>query len=270
MNDSDLEQQARNAVAEAIGYHTVAIDFSRAAKEKDKGWGTGSFVRIGGKYFIVTCKHVVKPEYKSEDLRYLYKGGESFRWVDKEVITKGSLSQIERIIDKKFPSEIPILNRIYSDDLDDFVLLEIGPCAGEIGSNKFLEIKSNDVRGPEANTLVYFMGFSTELTRVVTKKGELGLFIFYGVSSIIDKEINASDFDPKRHFLIDFGPTETGDTIDPHGLSGCGVWARSPSGKDRLWTPNIYLIGIQHGYFRRSRVLKATNINQLIRLATNG
>ena len=129
MNDSDLEKQARNAVAEAIGYRTVAIDFSRAAKEKDKGWGTGSFVRIGERYCIVTCKHVVKPEYKSEDLRYLYKGGEGFRWVEKEVITKGSLPQIERTIDKRFPREIPILNRLYSDDSDDLVLLEIGPCA---------------------------------------------------------------------------------------------------------------------------------------------
>lgn len=266
MSDWELEKQARDAVAEAIGNHTVAIDVSRATEEKPS-WGTGTFISIKGKFFIVTCRHVVKPQYKSEDLRFLYKLGKSFQWVDKKVITKSSLYEIERIMDKRFPEEIHISNRIYSDDTDDLALLEVDLLVEKMGSYRFFEIKNLDEKTPEVSTQVYLIGFSAELARPVTAKGDIGIFAFYGVTSIIDKEIDSYEYDPRRHFLIDFRTIDNSHSVDPSGLSGCGVWARIASGKDRLWTPNIYLVGVQQSYFKGSQVLKATRIERLIELA---
>ena len=83
MDEYELENQASIAVQEAIAWHTLAIDVSLANKDNpDKSkpdWGTGSLIRIQGRQFVVTCKHVVRPEYKNEDLRFLYRTKNQFK-----------------------------------------------------------------------------------------------------------------------------------------------------------------------------------------------
>jgi hypothetical protein len=225
MNTSELEKQALIGVQEAIAWHTVAIDISLGSKD-NPDWGTGSLVKIKGKSFVVTCKHVVKPVHRNEDLRFLYRSEKAFQWVDKEVIKETSIHKIYKSVYRTFPQEIPIINRIYSDDEDDLVLLEVDTSSCEVSQYKFFDISLN-VLTPEANTPIYYMG------------------------------------------LIDFRTFDTDEyNIDPHGLSGCGVWTRTPSGPDKLWTTNIHLVGVQHGFFRRSEVLKATRIERLIQLTT--
>ena len=265
MNSSDLEKQAIIGVQEAIAWHTVAIDVSLGSKD-NPDWGTGSLVKIKGKSFIVTCKHVLKPGHKNEDLRFLYRSEKAFRWVDKEVIREISIYKIYKHVYKTFPQNIPITNRIYSDDEDDLVLLEVDMSSHEVTQYNFFDMNL-DALTPEANTPVYFMGFSRELARRATMYGDIGVFPFFGISPIIDKKVNSDDFNPERHFLIDFRTFGIDEyNMNPHGLSGCGLWSRTPSGPDKLWTANIYLVGIQHGYFRRSEVLKATRIERLIQL----
>lgn len=265
MNSFDLEKQAIIGVQEAIAWHTVAIDISLASKDSPD-WGTGSLVKIKGKSFIVTCKHVVKPGYRNEDLRFVYRSERAFQWVDKEVIKKISIHIVYKDVYKTFPQKIPIINRVYSDDEDDLVLLEVDTSSYEVSHYNFFDMNL-DVLIPEANTPIYFMGFSRELARRATVYGDIGVFPFFGISPIIDKRVDSDDFNPKRHFLIDFRTFDIDElNIDPYGLSGCGVWSRAPSGPHKLWAANIYLVGVQHGYFRRSEVLKATRVERLIQL----
>ena len=252
-------------VQEAIAWHTVAIDVSLSSKD-NPDWGTGSLVKIKGKSFVVTCKHVVKPGYRNEDLRFLYRSEKAFQWVDKEVIKEISIRKIYKDVYKTFPQKIPIINRVYSDDEDDLVLLEVDTSSHGVSQYNFFDMNL-DVLTPEANTPVYFMGFSRELSRRATIYGDIGVFPFFGISPIIDKRVDSDDFNPEGHFLIDFKTSDIDEyNIDPYGLSGCGVWSRTPSGSYKLWTANIYLVGVQHGYFRRSEVLKATRIKRLIQL----
>ena len=265
MNNSELEKQALIGVQEVIAWHTVAIDISLGSKN-NPDWGTGSLVEIEGRSFIVTCKHVVKPGHRNEDLRFLYRSEKSFQWVDKEVIQNISIHKIYRNVYKTFPREIPITNRIYSNDEDDLVLLEVDSSSSEVGQYRFFNITKLDVLTPEADTPVYFMGFSKELARKATVYGDIGVFPFFGINPIINKTIDSDDFNPEKHFLIDFKTLDDEHNIDPHGLSGCGVWSRIPSGPDRLWTANIYLVGVLHGYFRKSEVLKATRIQRIVQL----
>jgi len=223
-------------------------------------------VRIKRKSFIVTCKHVVKPEYRNEDLRFLYRSEKAFQWVDKEVIKKIRIHKIYEGVYKTFPQKIPIVNRVYSDDEDDLVLLEVDISSHEATQYNVFDMNL-DALTPEANTPVYFMGFSRELTRRASIYGDIGVFPFFGISPIIDKKVDSDDFSLERHFFIDFRTFDIDEyNIDPYGLSGCGVWSRTPSGPDKLWTPSIYLVGVQQGYFRRSEVLKATRIERLIQL----
>ena len=266
MNNSELEKQAITGVNEAIGWHTVAIDVSLGSKN-NPDWGTGSLVTIKGRSFIVTSKHVVKPEIKNEDLKFLYRSEKAFQSVGKELIKKISIHILYENVYKTFPQQIPIINRLYSNEEDDLVLLEVDPSSSEVSRYNFYEIRDLALSTPEAGSPVYFMGFSRELTRKATIYGDIGIFPFFGTSYIIDKEIDSSAYNPGRHFLIEFKTFDNDDyKIDPFGLSGCGVWSRTPSGPNKLWTPNMYLVGVQHSYFRRSEVLKATKIERIIPL----
>jgi hypothetical protein len=265
-NNLDLEEQAIIGIKEAIGWHTVAIDVSLGSKNKPD-WGTGSLVTIKGRSFIITCGHVVKPAIKNEDLRFLYRSEKAFQTVEKALIKRISTHILYQNLYKTFPKKIPIVNRFYSDGEDDVVLLEVDPSSSEISLYNFYEIKDLDVLTPEVDSPAYYMGFSRELTRNATIDGDIGIFPFFGLSYIIGKDIDARAYNPDRHFLIDFKTFDNDDfNIDPFGLSGCGVWSRTPSGPDKLWTPNIYLVGVQNSYFRRSEVLKATKIERIIPL----
>jgi hypothetical protein len=263
MDDRDLEEYAAKGVQERVAWHTVAVDVSLASRDQPK-WGTGSLVEIEGKLFLVSCKHLIRPEYRNEDLRVLYRSEVGFKWVDKEVIQKIDIPTVGGKVNKTFPREIPIKNRFYSDDKDDLVILEVDSGLKEEDNVQFFEFKHMDVKTPPVNTPVYLMGFSSELARTVTRYGNIGVFPFFGIHSIVDKQIESYEFDCERHFLIDFDATRY--DINPFGLSGCGIWTRTPSGPNKLWTPNIYLVGIQHGVFPKSQVLVATRIERLTEL----
>ena len=144
------------------------------------------------------------------------------------------------------------------------MLLEVDPSYAEIDSYIFSEIKNMEIKTPEANTSVYFTGFSRDLTRTVTRHGDIGVFPYFEINQIIKRDIQSSDYDPRRYFLIEFRSTD--DRVDPHGLSGCGVWSRIPTGPNKLWTTNVYLVGIQHGYFRSSQVLVATRVERMLKV----
>ena len=266
MDSSDLEEQALIAVQEAIGTHTVAIDISLSSKDKPD-WCTGSLILAEGRPLIITCKHAVRPDIKKEDLRFLFRSEKSFQWVTKNQIKKIDIRMLNKNKYKTFPKTIPLTNIIYSNDEDDLALLEVDESWADENINWFLKMDISKAGTPEAGHLVYYMGFSRELSRKATAHGDIGVFPFFGTSTIVTKEMDSTAFNQDSHFLIDFRAFETDEyNIDPHGLSRCGVWSRTPSGEGNLWTANIYLIGVQNGYFKKNEVLKATKIERVNRL----
>ena len=254
-----MEENMKQAIAEAVDWHSVVIDVSLASGEGPK-WGTGALIKTAGKIFIVACRHVVKPQYKNEDLRFLYRPNSTLIFENKEEVRKVPFHKI----DKAYSRTIPVAKRFYSDETDDLALIELDPSTDGIKDLLFSQVTITNSKTPKVSTQVFLMGFSEELARKVTKHGDRAVFPYFEATKITDKKISSDDFDTKRHFLIDFAINEA--SVDPHGLSGCGVWSRLPPEKDRVWTANIYLIGIQTGYFKENQVLKATKIERLINL----
>lgn len=261
MDDWTLEQQARIGIEEAVYWHTVIIDVSLACD--NLAIGTGSLVKINEKPFILTCEHVVKKHYKDEHLVFLYRTDKAMGQGDIREIQEAPLLELVKKTSRAFPKKIPVINRFYSDDAeDDLVLLELNPKTKEIKECRFFELLNTTVLAPKIDMVVYVMGSPTALARQVAKKG-FGIFNYFLGSKII-KEIDCEGFDSKKHFLIDFAIDK--DSVDPSGLSGAGVWTRLPSGKDRIWTPNLYLVGVQTGMLKISQFLKATKATRIFRL----
>lgn len=259
MDSWTLREHARTAIEEAVAWYTVAIDVSLAS-ENGPNWGTGSLIQLEKRLFILTCRHVVEPQYEEKGLRFLYRNDNSLRFVEKDDIKKWPIHKI----DKAYPQTVPIINRFYSDEIDDLVLLEIDSSSPEIKDWKFHQVAHPDLKTPMANTQVFLMGFSIELARTVTKHGDKGLFLYFDATKIIEKDVYSKQFDTQKHFLIDFTINE--DSVDPHGLSGCGVWSCVQLEKDKLWTANLYLCGVESAYFEKSRVLMVTKVERLLQM----
>ncbi|MDI6605616.1 MAG: hypothetical protein QME65_00490, partial [Candidatus Omnitrophota bacterium] len=163
-------QQARIGIEEAVYWHTVMIDVSLACEEL--AIGTGSLIKISGKPFVLTCEHVVKKYYKDEHLVFLYRTDKAMEQGDIKEIQESPLFELVKKTSKAYPKKIPVINKFYSDDSeDDLVLLELNPAAKEIENCRFFEISDKAVLGPKINMPVYIMGSPTALARQIAKKG---------------------------------------------------------------------------------------------------
>ena len=262
MDKISLEEQARIGIMEAVGNYTVCID---APYPNKPNWGTGTLLKDKDRVFIATCEHVIPHNYPNGKLRVLYKGNSTKQWVEKEKIKTMSLEKMHREVARTYAQEISVRRKIYSDDSeDDLLLIELEPSTQIPDGADFFDIAK--VKPPEIGMIAYLMGFSQELVREVAKKC-LACFPYFESSMIMKNNGSLPGFDPKKHFLTEYEPTAS--SVDPHGLSGCGVWTRLPSGKDGIWTPNLYLIGIQHGHYPKSQFLISTRIERLLRILSN-
>lgn len=269
MEQKVLEEFAIKGIGEAIARYTVAIDLSLAVKRPLIG--TGSLVKIKGRSFILTCKHLVEENYKNEDLRFFFKSDEELKDSEIREIKKSPLFEIIKLTNKTYPQELSIINRFYStDQSDDLVLLELEPSSKELKEYSFFEISAESIKIPKINMPIYLFGLSRELVRKVAKNG-FGVFPYFLMSKIINKDTtDYTGFDSNKHFLIDYGIDEF--YVDPHGLSGSGVWTRLQSGENKLWTPNLRLVGVETGVYeinKPSQPLKATKIERLFKIIEN-
>ncbi|RJP29704.1 MAG: hypothetical protein C4533_01580 [Candidatus Omnitrophota bacterium] len=256
MKNLDLEKNAIKGIREAIAWHTIIVDVSLA--NTSLGWGTGTLLEINSRKFILTCAHVVKKEYKNKDLRFIYRSGNSLRDADKDIIKEAPLNDLVEADDKAYSLEIPTINRFYSDFTDDLVMLELEPTAKTISNFVFFDASIGRIISPEIGMATYMLGFSVELTREINKYG-VGNFHYFLGSKIIDFAASDRSIDYNRQFFIDYSIDD--HSVDLHGLSGCGVWTRKPSGKNNLWSPNLYLVGVQDAFItvtRKFQPIRAT------------
>jgi hypothetical protein len=76
----------------------------------------------------------------------------------------------------------------------------------------------------------------------------------------------------KEHeFAVEYPPRDEQDTPmeapEPHGVSGGGVWRQSRHDEQLVWSPErTWLVGINTGWFRQSRVLYCTRIEAWLEL----
>ena len=258
MSEYVLQENYKKAIEEAVSWPTVVVDVSDTAPNPP-AWGSGTLLESGGKRFVLTCKHVVKPEYDPTKITILPRASDG----SLEFTTKDALrtTPLHKIKNKSGPRPLPVKNRIYSDDADDLVLLELESNALSIRDLKFYSLKG-DESSPAVGTQVYLTGFSQELARVVSqKKKQVGIFSYFDATIVVERRLTIP-FDAKRHYLIDFEVNEF--SVDPLGLSGCGVWYRLPSGQGKLWSANLRLGGVEHAaitpYNEKEKLLKVARI----------
>lgn len=249
-------------IQEYLAWYTVVIDVSLASDGHNKNFpnaGTGVLIKYVTKtksrYFILTCKHLIEKKYASDKIRILLRSEETLQSATINDVKFGSLNNVG----KSYVQVVQLINRFYSD-LVDLVLLEVDPNSDIIKKYRFYEFPNSYLKSPQVDSEVYIMGFSRELYREIDPQGGFESFPFFDIRKVVAKNDDLLRLDDKWHFLIDYEDVE--DSVDPKGLSGCGIWIREPSG-DAIWTPNSYLIGIQSSYYPKSQLLKVVRIEAL-------
>ena len=258
--DWDMEGAARSGVTDAVSWHTIAID-STEASDIPLNTGTGSLIKVHDRLFILTCAHVVESGYELEKIKFLYRSEQELQTQSKEDILRIPINVLPKTFMSTSPMELPIINRFYASEDCDFVLLELDATNPLLKKYYFFNFNITIDLAPRKDCQIYLMGFSIELHREV-KGDAVVVFPYFTDSIIVDRNINIANYDPDKHFLIDYEVDD--DRVEPKGLSGCGVWSRLPSGNNRLWTSNLRLVGIQTGIYRKYNVLKATKVEKII------
>lgn len=257
-----IEEQTKKAIEETTSWYTVAIDVSLASSASPD-WGTGSILKFQERLFILTCKHVVKEEYKSEQIKFLFRDeSEQKGTYFKEDIKNASLMELTNIPETSAVT-LDIVDRFYSNDTDDLVLLELDPALKLFREYNIYHMQLDTEILPEVDTVVCLMGFSRELFRKISE-GHYGFFHCFIASRIVEKNVTDDKYDENRHFLIEYEHKENSVVIN--GLSGCGIWTHIFPEKQEIWTPNLRLVGVQTGIYQRSEVIKATRIERVIEL----
>lgn len=264
MAEHALEENYKKAIEEAVSWHTVVIDVSEVAPYSP-AWGSGTLLEYGGKKFVLTCRHVLMPDYDPTKVTFLPRPSDG----SLEYTTKTALSTVPiHKVHKSYPRPLPIKNRFYSDAGDDIALLELDESSPHLKDLKFYHLRGNEA-SPPTGTQVFLTGFSKELARVVSKSQKaIGIFPYFDATTVIERSLRIP-FDASKHYLIDFEVNEY--SVDPHGLSGCGVWYRLPSGEGNLWSANLHLGGMEHAVItpynnETAKVLKVVRIEVVKKL----
>jgi hypothetical protein len=163
-----------------------------------------------------------------------------------------------------------------SEPLDDLAVLVIDPSFVPSPHLRFHQIQ-DDRRTPDVGSYVVLFGLPSELLRLVgpleeKSTGRMGYMTFgnFEWRTIVKGECHdLENFNPTRHFLIDFyGETISEEYVThPGGISGCGVWTYPPITKAEVWDPTkVELVGVQSSWYKERRLMKAIKIERLLAL----
>ncbi len=255
-----MRSKALDAMEEAITYSTLGI-----SPDDGETVGTGVALSYKDKKCIVTAKHLVE-EMDHNNFRFYFRDDEPQRR-----ITKKELPKIKRLGGRKW-FRIPVINITLSDEIDDLALLFIDQ-SYNLRNLRFHGLLSETMSYEEGKDLLLF-GFAQELIGaaqdVYTGERGFALISCFEWRSIISTTKLLNEYDPSRHFLMEFynDPESVEGITSPKSMSGCGVWMPAKLSKPGLWVPesNINLCGIQSSWYEGPKILKATKVERLLAL----
>lgn len=215
--------------------------------------GTGVFLQIADKHFLVTAAHVADIAFK-DGLPFLVprKAGQA-----------------------SHPLQLNFVDGHYVTEYDISVLELDQPTAAELkGFHDFLVINDLDPQPLHPDAGLVVQGFPAQFFRIDEQRlmhvESLG-WITTQVRGPYKEEWKHKDlvlrYDPVAHNL----EHQTGTTPRPFGLSGCGIWRIANSAyrpRDTLH-PYPRLVGIEHSTFRKDHVLAGTSISRVLDMIAN-
>ena len=228
--------------------HTFGIIADGGTGAGGQSLGTGVGVFWKGTYLILTAAHTMEG-FPYERLYFLLPN-EAIWFEGSSVVAESSPISVRRRFQLENPQSLLADN---GEDLAAFVLEEQ---MYELGQRHFYQLDDSHITPPVAKQ-VGILGYPAATRLAIGQNFMVTPYVSFG-----EKVGVPSGSDPNSRIAIRY---PTSHSVDPHGLSGCGLWAAENKLADDLWTPAISLIGLVTDWFAQDQLLVGYRIEELIK-----
>lgn len=247
-----LGREAFKALANAMYCYTFGIVGDGHSGDEKEGLGTGVGVAWQGHNLILTAAHTLEAT-PPERLYFFPPMGalvlfDSPTEVDRKLVRFQKLHQLDN------PD---ILLGSNGEDLAAVMVPEQLNGAG----HHFYAI-NDAARSPAPETSAGFLGYPDCRKQPIGRNFSAGPYTDWGDVVHVPQPLNGA-----CQLTVDYAPgrQQGFDKVDPHGLSGSGVWVQKAKPEGRaLWVPEVELVGIVTEYWDQQQVLACYAMEAII------
>lgn len=213
--------------------------------------GTGSACRWKGRRFVLTAKHVLAGAGSSE-LAFFARPSGRIAWVTRDA-------------PPAFAQRVPLrIEEIFESPCEDIAALILHEEDADSSRLHFCDLPIGFAPVPSGPGVTLLIGYPGDRSFPVASARQQDGSVQHALcavpaacwGSIIGEAppLISSQYDPGRHFLIRFDPSEEGSM--PYGYSGAGVWYQGPE-RQALWAARPVLSGVQTSWYPQSKLMVA-------------
>jgi hypothetical protein len=115
------------------------------------------------------------------------------------------------------------------------------------------------------------MGFAGEIAKPFrdkrAHKAGYVLFLHTDETEVMEFSSNLdslTNFYPEHHFLMKY--YDDSQSVNPEGMSGCGVWICDKEIPGSIWRVKLRLVGVQSALYPLAKLLKAERVESIFKL----
>jgi hypothetical protein len=257
-----IKTNSTQALAEYLYSMTLGLLFP-----PDPAGRSAVYTAIDGRHFVVTASHNLKRD-QVKDILAVPRPQGPIRLVS---------DPVKSMIPTPKPGQqfqLPIEGMRFEQDPIDLLVIRVKPLPNHGGYLRAYNMSERNPAHLRKGQDVLIIGFPYDYSVTTPKPNNAGfrrrLAMYLHMTERGESSNSLAGYDPDLHLLLNLNSTRLAPIrVDPQGLSGGSVWRmKKISKRSELWSPSSGdLIGIQTGFYKAAKLLKATRIEHAIALA---
>jgi len=241
-----INEAATEALANAMYRYTFGIVGVGGSGSQSLGTGVGVFWK--GTYLILTAAHTMEA-VPYERLHFLLPN-EGVHFEGSSVAAQSFPVTIRKRLQLENP------HSLLADNGEDIAAFVLEVQVYEQGQRHFYPLNTSHVT-PSVAKQVGILGYPGATRLPVGQNFMATPYVSFG--EIIDVP---SGYDPNSRIAIRY---PTAQSVDPHGLSGCGLWVTEQKSAEELWTPALSLVGLVTDWLVQPQLLIGYRVEELVK-----
>jgi hypothetical protein len=247
MSEDQINEAATEALANAMYRYTFGIIADGKGHTEGRGLGTGIGIIWKGNYLVLTAAHTM--ETTPCERLYMLLPNESVKFQGSTITAQSVPYSMRRRLTLENPK--PLL----ADDGDDIAAFILPNQEHERGQSHFYQLDELHFT-QEAGDQIGILGYPGATTLSVGDNFMATPYVTFGTM------ITANEVNPDSQIRISYPTT---GSVNPHGLSGCGLWTTKSGSTGQLWVPEISLTGLVTHWVPQHQALTGYKVEQLVK-----
>ncbi|HYY72762.1 MAG TPA: hypothetical protein VE778_04150 [Candidatus Bathyarchaeia archaeon] len=155
---------------------------------------------------------------------------------------------------------LSIIQRYRCTD-DDLAALEVDPDLEASGRVRFHDLHAGSKVTRPIRSSLFAIGLPFDSGEQIAPRA--AAFSMHILAGDEVRRNCPNGFNPTKNMLMTFPPAK--DKREPGGFSGSGAWYQKSTGKEKIWRPEMVLVGIITHYHRSRRVLEICRVERVVR-----